>query len=56
MRVARGCGGAAMTEYGLYMSKAQAALKQMGGIAVPEGVDRDFFLIPHWFTTAFMAA
>ena len=45
-----------MAEDDLDMTKAQAALEQMGGIAVPEGVNRDFFLIPHWFTTAFMAA
>ncbi len=37
------------------MTKAQAVFKQMSGETVPKGVNRDFFLIPHWVTTAFMA-
>ena len=35
MRVACGCGGAAMAEYCLNMAKAQAVFKQMGGETVP---------------------
>jgi hypothetical protein len=49
-------GGACVAEEGLNMTKAQALLKQMSGKAVAKGVDRDFFLMPHWVTTAFMAA
>ena len=37
------------------MPEAQALLKQVSGKAVAKGVERDFFLIPHWVTTAFMA-
>jgi len=36
--------------------QAQALLKQMRGETVAKGMDRDFFLMPHWVTTAFMAA
>ena len=56
MSVACGGGGAAVAEYRLNMTKAQAVFKQMGGKAVAQGMNRDFFLIPHWVTTAFMAA
>jgi hypothetical protein len=34
------------------MTQAQAPLKQMSGEAVAKGVDRDFFLMPHWVRTA----
>ena len=54
--IASGGGGACVAEKGLNMSEAQALLKQMSGKAVAKGMDRDFFLIPHWVTTAFMAA
>ena len=56
MSVACGGGGTAVTEYRLNMAKAQALFKQMCGETVAQGVNRDFFLIPHWVTTAFMAA
>ena len=38
---------AGMPEYGLYMSETQAAFEQVGCEAVPEGMDMDFFLMPH---------
>ena len=56
MSIASGGGGACMAKEGLNMTQAQAPLKQMSGEAVAKGVDRDFFLMPHWLTTAFMAA
>ena len=56
MSIASGGGGACMAKEGLNMTQAQAPLKQMSGKAVAKGVDRDFFLMPHWVTTAFMAA
>lgn len=56
MSIASGGGGACMAKEGLNMPKAQAPLKQMSGKAVAKGVDRDFFLMSHWVTTAFMAA
>ena len=56
MCIASSGSGACVAEEGLNMTKAQALLKQMSGKAVAKGVDRDFFLIPHWVTTAFMAA
>lgn len=45
-----------MTEQALDMPQAQAIFQQVPRKAVSKGVDRDFFLIPHWVTTAFMAA
>ena len=56
MSIASGGGGACMAKEGLNMAQAQAPLKQMSGKAVAKGVDRDFFLMPHWVRTAFMAA
>ena len=56
MSIASGGGGACMAKEGLNMTQAQAPLKQMSGKAVAKGVDRDFFLMLHWVTTAFMAA
>ena len=56
MSVAGGGCGAGVTKYRLNMTKAQALFKEMGGKTVAQGVNRDFFLIPHWVTTAFMAA
>ena len=56
MGISCGGRGAGMTEEYLDMTKAQAAFKQMGCETVSQGVNRDFFLIPHWVTTAFMAA
>ena len=41
MSITCGCRGAGVPEDHLNMTK---------------GVDMDFFLMPHWFTTAFMAA
>ena len=49
-------GGACVAEECLDMPKAQALLKEMSGKAVSKGVYGDFFLMPHWVTTAFMAA
>jgi hypothetical protein len=37
------------------VTKAQTLLKQVGGKGMAQGVDRDFFLMPHSPTTAFMA-
>jgi len=48
--------GACVAEEGLNMTKAQALFEQMGCETVAKRVNRDFFLIPHWVTTAFMAA
>ncbi len=56
MGIARRGGGAGVTQYALNMTQTQAPFEQMGGEAMAQGVDRDFFLIPHWVTTAFMAA
>jgi len=56
MCIASSGGGACVAEKGLDMPEAQALLKQVSGKAVAKGVERDFFLIPHWVTTAFMAA
>jgi hypothetical protein len=56
MRIACSGGWAGVTEYRLDMTKAQALFKQMGGETMAKGVNRYFFLIPHWATTAFMAA
>ncbi len=51
-----GCGrGAGVPKQGLDMSQAQAGLEEVGGKAVTEAVDRDFFLIAQVVTTAFMA-
>ena len=54
--VTGGGGGAGMTEQVLDMTQAQPLLKQMGGVGVAQRMNRDFFLIPHCSTTAFMAA
>ena len=56
MSITSGGGGACMAKEGLNVTQAQAPLKQMSGKAVAKGVDRDFFLMPHWLTTAFIAA
>jgi len=56
MCIASSGGGACVAEKGLDMPETQALLKQVSGKAVAKGVERDFFLIPHWVTTAFMAA
>lgn len=49
-------GGRAVTEQSLDVTKAQASLEQMGCIGMPQGVNGDFFLMPHCSTTAFMAS
>ena len=54
--IASGGGGACVAEEGLNMTKSQALFEEMSCETVAKGVDRDFFLIPHWVTTAFMAA
>ena len=50
MSVTGCCFGAGMAEKGLNVTKAQALLKQMGGIAVAQCVYGDFFLMPHSVT------
>ena len=47
MSIACGGGRAAMAEYLLDMTKAQALFKQMCGETVAQGVNGDFFLMPH---------
>ena len=51
------CGGVriGMTQKGLDMTQAQAALQKVGGKAVAKGMDGDFFLMPHSWTITFMA-
>jgi hypothetical protein len=51
------CGGVriGMTQKGLDMTQAQATLQKMGGKAMAKGMDGDFFLMPHSWTTTFMA-
>ena len=44
-----------MAEQILNLAQTQAAFEQMGGKTVAEGVDRDFFLMPHSLTSTFMA-
>ena len=39
----------------LQFDKIHPCFQQMGGVAVPQGMAGDFFLIPSWETTAFMA-
>ena len=51
-----GGGGALVTEEGLNMPEAQALFEKMCCEAVTKGVNGNFFLMPHWVTTAFMAA
>ena len=55
MSVTGCCFGAGMAEKGLNVTKAQALLKQMSGIALPEGVYGNFFLMPHSATRTRMA-
>ena len=45
-----------MAEQALDMTQTEALFEQMRREAVAQRVDRDFFLIPHCRTTAFMAA
>jgi hypothetical protein len=56
MRVADRSGGTAVSEKPLDMTKAQTFFQQMGCKGMPQGMDRDFFLMPHLSATAFMAA
>ena len=51
------CGGVriGMTQKGLDMTQAQAALQKVGGKAVAKGMDGDFFFMPHSWTSTFMA-
>ena len=51
------CGGVwvGMAQKGLDMTQAQASFQQMGGKAVAQRMDGDFFLMPHSPTTTFMA-
>ncbi len=56
MGIACGGGGAGVAEQALDMTQTEALFEQVRGEAVAQRVDRDFFLIPHCCTTAFMAA
>ncbi len=56
MSVACCGGGVAVAEECLDMTKAQTLFKQMGCKGVAKRVNRDFFLMPHCSTTAFIAA
>jgi hypothetical protein len=51
------CGGVrvGMAQKDLDMTQAQATFKKMRGKAVAQGMDGDFFLMPHSSTTTFMA-
>ena len=51
------CGGVrvGMAQKDLDMTQAQAAFQKMRGKAVAQGMDGDFFLMPHSWTTTFMA-
>ena len=53
--IASGSGGTGMAEQTLNMTQAQAPFEQMSGKTVAQGMDRDFFLIPHSLTSTFMA-
>ena len=44
-----------MAQKDLDMTQAQAAFQKMRGKAVAQGMDGDFFLMPHSSTTTFMA-
>lgn len=44
-----------MTQKDLDMTQAQTTFKKMRGKAVAQGMDGDFFLMPHSWTTTFMA-
>lgn len=46
---------AGVAEKDLDMTEAQTLFKQVGGKAVTEGMDGDFFLMPHSSTTIFIA-
>lgn len=54
MSVTGCCFRTCMAEKGLNVTETQALLKQMSGIAVPEGMYRDFFFMPHSATTICM--
>ena len=51
------CGGVrvGVTQKGLDMTQAQAAFQKVGGKTVAQGMDGDFFFMPHSWTTTFMA-
>ena len=53
--IASGGAGTGMAEQILNLAQAQATFEQMGGKTVSEGMDRDFFLMPHSLTNTFMA-
>ena len=55
MSIASCCGGAGMAEQSLNMTQAQAPFEQVGGKTVAQGMDRDFFLMPHSLMSTFMA-
>lgn len=56
MGVTGGGGGAGVTQQTLDMAQAQTLFQQVCSKTVPQGVNGDFFLMPHCVTTAFMAA
>ncbi len=54
--ITRRCGWAGMAEQCLDMAQTQTLFEQVRGVAVAQGMERDFFLIPQVWTTAFIAA
>lgn len=55
MGITDGCTEVGMSEENLDLPETQTSLKQMCGIAVSQGMDGDFFLMPQSATTCFMA-
>ena len=51
------CGGVrvGVAQKDLDMTQAQAAFQKMRGKAMAQGMDGDFFLMPHSWATTFMA-
>jgi hypothetical protein len=47
--------GIGMTQKGLDMTQAQAPFQKVSGKTVAKGMDGNFFLMPHSWTTTFMA-
>ncbi len=45
-----------MAEQSLDMAQTQPLFEEVRGVAVAQGMERDFFLIPQDWTTAFIAA
>ena len=47
--------GVGMAQKGLDMTQAQVTFQKVSGKAMAQGMDGDFFLMPHSWTTTFMA-